>query len=131
MASSGASRLGIVGAAAPVSFGDAAVKMMVASNQYYKAELESGVGRIPGAIGDRSPTAPIAREPRRLSDVVNVAQAPSPAAVATKTSGVGMGVTALLALAAFGFLRVLGWWSPDSRGVRLAARTTCPRAAPC
>jgi hypothetical protein len=108
-------RLGI-GAAALVSFGGAAVTMMAASDQYYKAELESGVGRIHGAIDDRSPgaigdrmPAPMAQEPHRLSDVVNVALAPSPAAVATKTSAVGLGVTALLAVAAFGFFRVLGW----------------------
>jgi hypothetical protein len=41
--------------------------------------------------------------------VINVALAPSPTAVATKTSAVGLGVTALLAAAAFGFFRVLGW----------------------
>jgi hypothetical protein len=111
----GFSRLGI-GVAILVSFWGAAATMMVASDQYYKAELESGVGRIPGAIDDRSPNAignrmpsPMAQEPRRRSDVADVALAPSPAGVATKTSAVGLGVTALLALAAFGFFRVLGW----------------------
>jgi hypothetical protein len=33
---------------------------------------------------------------------------PSPAAVATKTAGIGLGITGLLALAAWGFLRGLG-----------------------
>ena len=109
------SRLGI-GAAVLLSFGGAAVTMMVASEQYYKAELESGVARIPGAIDDRSPAAignrmpaPMADEPRSRSNVADVALAPSPAAVATKTSAVGLGITALLALAAFGFFHVLGW----------------------
>jgi hypothetical protein len=90
----------------------AAVTLMVASDQYYKAELESGVGRVRGAIADQSPTteiaAPTAQKPRRLSEV-EVGVAPSPAAVATKTSAVGLGVTALLALAAFGIFHGLGW----------------------
>ena len=58
------SRLGI-GAAALVSFGGAAVTTMVASDQYYKAELESGVGRIPALSGiDRSPLRSPPRSPR-------------------------------------------------------------------
>jgi hypothetical protein len=111
----GFSRLGI-GVAILILFAGAAVTLMAASDQYYKAELESGVGRVRVAIDDRSPLAignrlpaPMAQEPRRLSDVVNVALAPSPAAVATKTSAAGLAVTALLALAAFGFFHGLGW----------------------
>ena len=105
------SRLGI-GAGVLLSFAGAAVTMMVASDQYYKAQLESGAGRIPGAIEDRSPTAPVAapidQRLRSLSDV-DAGVAPSPAVVATKTSAVGLSVTMLLALAAWGFFLGLGW----------------------
>lgn len=34
---------------------------------------------------------------------------PSPAVEAAKTAGIGLGITALLALGAFGFFRGLGW----------------------
>jgi hypothetical protein len=85
--------------------------------------------RSPGAIGNRR-AAPIALKPRRLSDVVDVAFAPSPTAVATKTSAVGFGVTALpcwrrLSLASSASL---AGWSPDSRRASFAASE--PSAAP-
>jgi hypothetical protein len=119
---SGFSWLGIGGAVLLSFGGRAATTMMVASDQYFKAELESGVGRIPGVIGDQSPTAlvaaPIDQRPRGLADV-EVRVAPSPAAVATKTSAVGLGVTALVTLAAFGFFRVLGWVVAGFAGARL------------
>jgi hypothetical protein len=112
MASSGASRGSVSGLPRWCRFGGAAVTMMVASDQNYKQSWKAELATFP-ALSRIARPALLPRSPRNRAVCVTVALAPSPAAVATKISAVGLGVTALLAVAAFGFFRILGWVAAD------------------